>query len=87
MMIGTGIVSLCLLVVITMISPPSVADLPIAGLFSLLIAFALAFGIRLPVGEASLMLMTVTASYLIMGKAAAGWSVYIAAILHGFYAI
>ncbi|TFG69626.1 MAG: GAF domain-containing protein, partial [Anaerolineales bacterium] len=83
MMIAAGIAGLCLLVLISIISPPAVADLPIAGLFSLLIAFALAFGIRLPGGAASLMLMTVTAAYLILGKVAAGWAVYFAAILQG----
>ena len=83
MMIAAGVAGLCLLVVIAFISPPQISDLPITGLFSLLIAFALAFGIRLPGGAASLMLMTVTAAYLILGKTAAGLAVYFAAILQG----
>ncbi|MDF1516057.1 MAG: hypothetical protein P1S60_19770, partial [Anaerolineae bacterium] len=53
-MISIGVIIFCLLVVITINSPPTQADYLLTALYSLLIAFALVFGIQLSGGEASL---------------------------------
>lgn len=76
--------ALGVLIILTLTSPPNLADLVPTLFFSLLIAFTTAFGVPLAGGRASLLPMTTLAAYLTLGPALAGWAAFVGVLLSGW---
>jgi signal transduction histidine kinase len=81
--IGAGLV-LALLVTLALTTPPEAIDLPPGVLFGALMVFSMTFGVHIGAGAVSLMPMTVTATYLVLGLTLATWVTFVSAIVHGW---
>lgn len=77
-----GLVGLAVVIGATLVASPSPAEVIPAIGFAVLIFFANVFSVPIGGGDVSLMLMTVIAGYLVMGKAMTGWAVILGALGH-----
>jgi NtrC-family two-component system sensor histidine kinase KinB len=82
-LIGGGLV-LALLVALVIATPPDAADLLPGVLFGALMVFSMTFGVHIGAGSVSLMPMTVTATYLVLGLTLAAWVTFVSAVVHGW---
>lgn len=78
-----ALIVLILLVWMTIVTPPALADLLPAFFFSLLIVFTTTFGVPLAGGSVSLLPMTAVATYLALGLVPAGWAALVGMLAFG----
>lgn len=81
-MLGAGLVAL--LILLTVLQPPTSFPVLPALLFWLLMTFTLTVGIPFAGGEVSLQPMTVCATYLVLGFIPAAWVVLLSTVTHGW---
>jgi NtrC-family two-component system sensor histidine kinase KinB len=81
--IVAALIVLTLLVWMTIVTPPALADLLPTFFFSLLIIFTTTFGVPLAGGSVSLLPMTAVATYLALGLVPAGWAALVGMLAFG----
>lgn len=78
-----GLIALAILIWLTTITPPGLADLLPGVLFGSLIVFTTTFGVLLAGGVVSLLPMTTVTAYLVMDLVPAGWTAFMGALVCG----
>jgi len=79
-----SLVVLVALTALTLAVPPSPDSLVPTVLLGALIAFTTAFGVPLAGGRASLLPMTMVASYLVLGPGPTAWAAFVGTLVYGF---
>jgi NtrC-family two-component system sensor histidine kinase KinB len=78
-----SLITLAILVWLTTVTPPDLAQLLPWILFGTLVVFTNTFGVRLAGGAVSLLPMTTVAAYLVMGLVPTGWAAFVGALTYG----
>jgi two-component system, NtrC family, sensor histidine kinase KinB len=80
--IAAGLLAAAILIAATVAAPPSRSDLALIGVFGLMVALTMAFGIPIGGGQVSLMPVYVVTAYLLHGWVVAAWVVWLGMLAH-----